>query len=518
MTRLRPRPRTAASLVAFADSVTHHYVATEEAAALLAGGCECSEGPEPSSAFAVDASSPPSTLRWEGPICFENQMTGDGRLIEPNALRWEGLPLPLRHISSDVGAHDGAVVVGRILTIERRRGGVIWASGDLDAESISGAEAARQIERELKNGVSVDLDDVSFEIRVAKDLLDEMAAPLEGEEDESGEAKEQAVDAEGRVTVLDIDSDSEVMVTTSARVRAATIVDIPAFAEARIHMTEASETAVEEEQDSQEAGAVVVSLAASGAGGPAEPPMEWFNNPGLTEPTPLVVTPEGRVFGHIAAWGTCHTAFPGQCIEPPRSRSDYAYFHTGAVLTDEGTEVAVGRITIDTLHADKSLSATATLAHYENTGRAAAYVVAGEDEFGIWVAGSVPTFVSSDKVRSLRASPVSGDWRRIGGHMELVGVLGVNVPGFPIPRPQGLVASGVMTSLVASGMLAPHQVLSPGSPGALSTDDLRYLKRLAQREREEEAREVTSAATALADRVRRTKIEAMARRMSLPVA
>lgn len=515
MTRLRPRSVT--SLVAYAaaptDSVTHHYVATEKAAALLAGGCACGEGPEPSSAFAVDVSSPPSTLRWEGPICFENQMTGDGRLIEPNALRWEDLPLPLRHVSSDVGAHDGAVVVGRILTIERRRGGVIWASGDLDAESTFGTEAARQIERELKNGVSVDLDDVSFEIRVAKELLDDLDAPL------LEEAKEQEVDAEGRVTVLDIDSDSEVMVTTSARIRAATLVDIPAFASARIHMTtEAPQTAVEEEQDSQDAGAVVVSLAASGAGGPAEPPLEWFSNPRLTEPTPLVVTPEGRVFGHIAAWGTCHTAFPGQCIEPPRSRSGYAYFHTGAVLTAEGTEVAVGRITIDTLHADKTLSATATLAHYENTGRAAAYVVAGEDEFGIWVAGTVPTFVSAEKVRALRASPVSGDWRRIGGHMELVGVLGVNVPGFPIPRPQGLVASGVMTSLVASGMLAPHKVLPPGSPGALSTDDLRYLKRLAQREREEEAREVTSAATALADRVRRTKIEAMARRMSLPVA
>jgi hypothetical protein len=44
-----------------------------------------------------------------------------------------------------------------------------------------------------------------------------------------------------------------------------------------------------------------------------------------------------------------------------------------------------------------------------------------------------------------------------------------------------------MQTLVAAGMLAPRKVIKPGTPGALSTDDLRYLKRLAARERAEEA-------------------------------
>jgi hypothetical protein len=42
------------------------------------------------------------------------------------------------------------------------------------------------------------------------------------------------------------------------------------------------------------------------------------------------------------------------------------------------------------------------------------------------------------------ASDVSGDWRRIGGNLELVAVLAVNVPGFPkirVRELEGLVAS-----------------------------------------------------------------------------
>jgi hypothetical protein len=237
-----------------------------------------------------------------------------------------------------------------------------------------------------------------------------------------------------------------------------------------------------------------------------EPPLDWFKDPGLQEPTPLTITPDGRVFGHLAVWGTCHTAYTGQCVEPPHSPSDYAYFRTGAVLTAEGSEVPVGRITLDTMHAGRTLSATDTLAHYEHTGKGAADVAAGEDVFGIWLAGSLRPGLNADKVRTLRASPISGDWRRIGGQLELVAALAVNSPGFPVPRPQGLVASGAMQSLVASGMLQPA-VLDDTALG-LSAEDLRYLKTLAGRERSR----VQSEAEGLAARVRRQRAATLARR------
>jgi hypothetical protein len=104
---------------------------------------------------------------------------------------------------------------------------------------------------------------------------------------------------------------------------------------------------------------------------------------------------------------------------------------------------------------------------------------------------------------------LSGDWRRIGGNLELVAALAVNVPGFPVPRPRGLVASGSMQSLVAAGMLPPRKVKRPGTPGALSLDDLRYLKKLAAREKADEQEKqlaVLDRASDLAARLRSQQV------------
>lgn len=232
-------------------------------------------------------------------------------------------------------------------------------------------------------------------------------------------------------------------------------------------------------------------VVASGAPAyPIAPPVAWFQNPGLTGPTPLTITKEGRVFGHIALWGTCHTgieAHTGKCQAPPRSNRGYAHFRTGSVLTAEGHEVAVGHLTLDTKHANQRLNAVRAAAHYDHTGHVAADVAVGEDAHGIWFSGALRPDIKDTTVRALRSAPLSGDWRRIQGNLELVAVLGVNMPGFPVPRPHGLVASGFQQSLVASGMLPPKTVLKPGTPGALSMDDLRYLKSLADRERKHEA-------------------------------
>jgi hypothetical protein len=76
-------------------------------------------------------------------------------------------------------------------------------------------------------------------------------------------------------------------------------------------------------------------------------------------------------------------------------------------------------------------------------------VAAGEDAFGIWVAGALRPDATPEQVRALRASAPSGDWRPIGGRLELVAVCQVNVPGFPVAR--ACVASGSLTALVAAG-------------------------------------------------------------------
>jgi hypothetical protein len=75
-------------------------------------------------------------------------------------------------------------------------------------------------------------------------------------------------------------------------------------------------------------------------------------------------------------------------------------------------------------------------------------------------------------VHELRASGrVSGDWRRIGGQLRLVGLLAVNVPGFPIQAPRARVASGAPQALVAAG----RTTVGSGPDVAPSDDQLDQL-------------------------------------------
>src|SRR5690606_35995190 len=110
------------------------------------------------------------------------------------------------------------------------------------------------------------------------------------------------------------------------------------------------------------------------------------------------------------------------------------------------------------------------------TGLGGADVHVGEDKFGIWVAGAVRPGVTPEQLRTLRASPLSGDWRYINGSLELVGALAVNLPGFPIPRTQAVIASGEMYGIVAAGIVvAPGQLTAAKTVG-LSAADAAYLE------------------------------------------
>jgi hypothetical protein len=184
------------------------------------------------------------------------------------------------------------------------------------------------------------------------------------------------------------------------------------------------------------------------------PNGDWFTDPLLTGPSPIVVTEDGRIFCHLATWGTCHIGISDVCITPPSSPTDYSFFRTGTVLTTTG-EVPVGQITMGTGHANLQLNASRTVAHYDNTGTVVADVAAGEDEYGIWISGAVRASATPEQIAALRGSALSGDWRTIRGHLELVAALAVNVPGFPIPR-IGLAASGgKQSALVAAGIAIP---------------------------------------------------------------
>lgn len=191
------------------------------------------------------------------------------------------------------------------------------------------------------------------------------------------------------------------------------------------------------------------------AAGVVAPPREWFEDPKFTRATPLTVTDDGRVYGHLATWGTCHTGIGNRCVTVPKSMTNYAHFKVGEVVCADGTHLAVGKITLGTGHADAQLGYIPAADHYDNTGSVVAVVEIQEDRFGPWFSGGVVAGVTEEQLATLRRSPLSGDWRRIGGNLELVAALAVNAPGFPVLRasgededawvPEALVAAGVVT-------------------------------------------------------------------------
>lgn len=196
------------------------------------------------------------------------------------------------------------------------------------------------------------------------------------------------------------------------------------------------------------AGEKMAALMAGAA--PAAPPKGWFDDPKLSGPTPLHIADDGRVYGHVATWDTCHVGLGPDCTKPPKSVTSYAYFHTGELVADDGSRLPVGRLSYGGGHALPNLGFRAAAEHYDKTSSMGALVRAGEDAYGIWVAGAVVPEADEAAVRIMRATPLSGDWRRVGGNLEMVAALHVNTAGFPIPRMMTASGEGAEDELVLS--------------------------------------------------------------------
>lgn len=190
------------------------------------------------------------------------------------------------------------------------------------------------------------------------------------------------------------------------------------------------------------------------AAAPMRAPSSWYENPMLNGPTKLRVADTGQVYGHLAQWNTCHRGVGNSCIIAPHSIVDYAHFKTGTTMTADGMLRPVGNLTYGGGHAATNLGYIAAVAHYDEAGVTVANVNVGEDAYGIWVAGAMAPGTGELEAQQLRSHPLSGDWRRTGGNLELVAALAVNTPGFPVDEPQySVTASGEQLSLIAAGVL-----------------------------------------------------------------
>jgi hypothetical protein len=197
-------------------------------------------------------------------------------------------------------------------------------------------------------------------------------------------------------------------------------------------------------------------LIASAAHALAAPPDDWFQPFELDGPTPLTVTADGRVFGHLATWDSCHRSgqYGNTCTRPP-SDPKAPFFQMGQVLTASGATVDVGVVTVGGGHASPNKGLIAALEHYDDVSTAAATVVVHEDDYGIGLFGSVTPDADPSLVAALRRSPLSGDWRKEKGKWRLVAAHAVNTPGFPIPR--GLVASVEGEAFFTTGRVEPKE-------------------------------------------------------------
>lgn len=217
---------------------------------------------------------------------------------------------------------------------------------------------------------------------------------------------------------------------------------------------------------------------------PVEPPAAWFTDPQLTEPMKVRVTDEGRVVGHIAAWGVEHASLPG--VTAPRDPYGglYPRFHRHGVRTADGSRIKTGPLSTGPQgHADLNDPLGAVIDHYDSPNFVAADVVAGEDAHGIWVSGALRPGVSPEQVWMLDRYSISGDWR----DNELVAACTVAVPGFHLADTTDMVPAlaaaaarlpshdntaprthtttdGAVLAMVAAGMLPPPAPAPTAAP------------------------------------------------------
>jgi hypothetical protein len=358
-------------------------------------------------------------------LAVEGSPTGDGRIFEVGALTFADFPFPFMATDQTGEGHDGARLIGHFVRGQMEGNEAIAYSTMIDSDDAEVQNLQKLVRDGSLPGISVDLDDVAGNLVI--------------------KAMTEADDEDGNY-VIEFGGDTELQTITKGRIRAATAVPIQAFVEAKQSPEEIVAALLTGKTSVEFAPRPIVASGSYPITAPVAPPSSWFSDPVLTGPVPLTVTDDGRLFGHVALWKSCHRGFDS-CTPPPRAPGgDYSHFHTGTVVAEDGARVSVGNITVDSGHADLTEGAFGAKEHYDNSGWCGADVVCGEDEFGIWMAGALRSDITPDKIRSLMACDVSGDWRAIDGKLRLIGLASIPVPGFVKTQ----VASGALVALVAS--------------------------------------------------------------------
>lgn len=397
----------------------------------------------------ADAFAAPKYAEWQGILTFEGTESGDGRMFALGSLDWAQLPQPLMYQPESVGGHDGSIMVGQINTITRQ-GNALYGTGiiDLAVKTSTGFELGKEVYRlmseEFLSGVSVDVDSVSnAEIETIVDPA--TFAPL--------------------LTVF-----------KRGRVRGATLVAFPAFADARLYLTDnlitasavghvilTQETPQETPQKAETPEEPLVASSHT-ITIPDLPPASWFQRPTDVKPTgALTVTDEGRVYGLLAPKNTTHRSRP---VTVPTRNVDYSRFMKGETIVDGGGRVVTGVLTMNCGHAptENYGSLGNRIEHYDNSCSVAANIAIGEHDGEVWVAGALAPFATPDMVSKMLGCSLSGDWQPHPdrqGVREFIAALLVPVPGFAMARTAASVQRYDEGTLVASTIPVMREQYDP---------------------------------------------------------
>ena len=454
------------------------HASRDEAEAQIAA-LNASEAEDADTAANPAALSARNTVPWSGVLVVEGVPTGDGRQFASGSLTWPevgettSLEIPLGWMYER--AHGGmstdkVALVGRIDTITRR-GNELHGTGLIDLDSHWGREAARLMgtrdDPGFLAGVSIDADDPEDPRGLNVEYVFPDSCALEEAPDD------ELLDEEMTLECMM----PEMEIYHSGRIRAATLVDIPAYVEARLYLDQPVPEGMPVETD---AVAMPVTASSFTMTIPDLPPAEWFDEP-REEPEigAITITDEGRIFGYLAPKNVAHRGIRDKRVTVPMGNVDYGIWMNRVTLADDGsggfTRVATGPITMDCGHASTSprVVGAARREHYDNSCSVVATVCVGENSRGVWISGAVLPDVTPDQIRRMMACQLSGDWgphREKPGKRELAGALLVPVPGFP-KRSNGFMSmkSGQLdhvTVPVRFGRVVEPQVVSFGTDAA----------------------------------------------------
>jgi 2'-5' RNA ligase len=250
----------------------------------------------PSGAYELD---PAATIApWEGVLTLEGVESGDGRMFAAGSLSWDttpsdGLPLMWQKETSHGGQGDVSVRVGSVQEVWREPdpGGradvnMIRGRGVFDLRNPDGHEAHRRMWDGFMSGNSVDVDSV-------KDASVEVVYPATVTE--SGSASSQVFGT------------PELTVFHRGRIRGTTLVEFPAFTEARLHLINPVTASAEEsgDDDVTSAETATTTLTGSSTGATevhvaASSDASWDAGANETRlPSPLPLSVAKKMFAYV---------------------------------------------------------------------------------------------------------------------------------------------------------------------------------------------------------------------------